>query len=427
MALGKRAPSQRDAVSFGDFLTVMPTVPLVDTPPSFNFPMDGNDSVGDCVIAGWDHVRQTITGLLTGTQKNFTQDEIWAFYKTQNPSFDPKGTAQTNGAGSSADNGMDIQVFLEWLVANKYILGFAKIDYTNEPQMRAAIYLGLGIVTGVVVAEAQMGAQFNKGLWDYVASSPKEGGHCIPLVGYIGTPDQASLVTWAKLIQCTEAFITNQMDEAWFVLMQEHVDHPNFRNHFDLPGFAQAVSQITGGKVIIPVNPTLKFGSKGSAVVTLQEKLNEIIGANLVADGAFGSLTQKAVEAFQKKYNLSVDGIVGKMTWQAFTTIETITSVCITNNVEPLLAIAVACWEGGIGNPNVTLKNTNGSIDRGVFQINNGVFPNVPDSACFDVAQACQWFCTAVLQGHLHGYWYLSQPNWIKMLTPAIIAKYNLK
>ena len=54
---------------------------------------------------------------------------------------------------------------------------------------------------------------------------------------------------------------------------------------------------------------TLKLGSKGSEVKTLQSKLN------LQTDGIFGPITEEAVKAFQKANNLSVDGIVGEKTW----------------------------------------------------------------------------------------------------------------
>ena len=256
-AKGKRDPINRLSVKFGDFLTTLPSVPLVDIAPSFTYPMDGNDSVGDCVVAGWDHFRQVVTGLLTGTQKNFTQDQIWNFYKTQNPNFDPNGTKDTNGPGSSSDNGMCIQTFLEYLVSQKLILGFAKVDHTNEAELKAAIYIGLGLITGVIVDDAQMTDQFQNGVWDYVPNSKRDGGHCIPLIGYNNSPDECACVTWAKLVQCTESFIFHQMDEAWFVLMQEHVDHPSFRNHFDLAAFSNAVKQITGGKIVIPVPPVM--------------------------------------------------------------------------------------------------------------------------------------------------------------------------
>jgi hypothetical protein len=252
---GKRKPSDRASVPFGDFLVQLPTAPLIDQAPQFNYPMDGNDRVACCVVAGYDHFRQVVTGLLTGTQQNFTQDQIWAFYKTQNLGFDPNGTASTNGPGSSSDNGMCIQTFLQYLVSQKLILGFAKIDHTNEQEMKAAIYLGLSIITGVVLDEVQM-QQFSNKIWDYVPGGAVDGGHCIPLVGYVNNPDEQTCVTWGSLVNCTQSFINNQMDEAWFVLTQDHVNHPNFRNFFDLAGFSKAVSEITQGQIVIPV-PTM--------------------------------------------------------------------------------------------------------------------------------------------------------------------------
>ena len=53
----------------------------------------------------------------------------------------------------------------------------------------------------------------------------------------------------------------------------------------------------------------LKKGSKGESVRTLQEFLK------ITVDGDFGSKTESAVKAFQKKTGLTVDGVVGKNTW----------------------------------------------------------------------------------------------------------------
>lgn len=56
---------------------------------------------------------------------------------------------------------------------------------------------------------------------------------------------------------------------------------------------------------------TIKLGSRGADVVTLQKRLN------LTPDGIFGPLVDKAVREFQKKNGLTVDGIVGQKTWEA--------------------------------------------------------------------------------------------------------------
>jgi N-acetylmuramoyl-L-alanine amidase len=56
---------------------------------------------------------------------------------------------------------------------------------------------------------------------------------------------------------------------------------------------------------------TIKIGSKGDEVKTLQRRLN------LAMDGIFGKLTEEAVREFQKLHGLIADGIVGTQTWQA--------------------------------------------------------------------------------------------------------------
>lgn len=55
----------------------------------------------------------------------------------------------------------------------------------------------------------------------------------------------------------------------------------------------------------------LKLGSKGAAVVTLQEYLK------ITADGNFGIKTETAVKSWQKIHGLLIDGIIGPKTWAA--------------------------------------------------------------------------------------------------------------
>lgn len=65
----------------------------------------------------------------------------------------------------------------------------------------------------------------------------------------------------------------------------------------------------------------LKRGSKGTAVSVLQVSLIQLgygyIMEQYGADGSFGSLTEKAVRAFQKDQKILVDGIAGPQTYEA--------------------------------------------------------------------------------------------------------------
>ena len=60
--------------------------------------------------------------------------------------------------------------------------------------------------------------------------------------------------------------------------------------------------------------PTLTIGAKGDAVHVLQGDLNKH-GAKLTIDGVFGIRTLAAVRAFQQAEGITVDGIVGPVTW----------------------------------------------------------------------------------------------------------------
>ena len=64
---------------------------------------------------------------------------------------------------------------------------------------------------------------------------------------------------------------------------------------------------------------SLKKGSIGSDVKTLQELLNQlaIVTPALEVDGDFGSKTEAAVKAFQKKVGIKQDGIYGDETHKA--------------------------------------------------------------------------------------------------------------
>lgn len=79
---------------------------------------------------------------------------------------------------------------------------------------------------------------------------------------------------------------------------------------------------------------TLKRGSRGSEVKTLQSRLN------LAQDGIFGPITEEAVRDFQKRTGLKSDGVVGPGTWAALgrgpaVTKRTITDIIVHCSATP--------------------------------------------------------------------------------------------
>jgi peptidoglycan hydrolase-like protein with peptidoglycan-binding domain len=61
--------------------------------------------------------------------------------------------------------------------------------------------------------------------------------------------------------------------------------------------------------------PVLKQGASGEVVKQLQSALKDLGYDAGAVDGKFGAQTERAVKAFQKAQGITVDGVVGDITW----------------------------------------------------------------------------------------------------------------
>ena len=62
-------------------------------------------------------------------------------------------------------------------------------------------------------------------------------------------------------------------------------------------------------------HPWVSLGSRGPSVAQLQRELQAAGISPGPIDGIFGAMTERAVRAYQEKFHLAVDGIVGPQTW----------------------------------------------------------------------------------------------------------------
>ena len=132
-------------------------------------------------------------------------------------------------------------------------MAFAKVDYTNENELRSAHAIFGQVWYGINVLVANQSEFSNGQAWDYVAGSPLDGGHSITGVGY--DPSDYRFITWAVETEWTEAFRTHQVEEAWVVIWPEHFGATEFEQGMNLKQLAADYKAITGNTLIIPQPP----------------------------------------------------------------------------------------------------------------------------------------------------------------------------
>ena len=102
-------------------------------------------------------------------------------------------------------------------------------------------------------------------------------------------------------------------------VVREQLDNINKpMTHYGIPAGLYSDQELRDAGIDPSGNvPTLRRGSKGELVKSVQEYLKDESGADLKIDGIFGSETEKAVKDFQKSHGLTVDGVIGPKTWAA--------------------------------------------------------------------------------------------------------------
>lgn len=239
LKLGLREPSLRATVNLADYVRTVPDHPLiVDDTTEVTYALDNNDRFGVCGPTSLDNLIRTVSTRLTGTQRGLTWDQIVELYRMENPGFDPDLPADDP---NQDDHGVDLATMLTNAVTLGFILGFAQIDVSNDDDVRAGVYLFTALANGVQLQVAQQ-TQTPTGIW-YYSPSPTWGGHAVCEPAY--EPDGEDVITWAQRVRMARSFISGQRQQAFAVLLPEHLEHPDFRAGFDLESFEAAFQAIT--------------------------------------------------------------------------------------------------------------------------------------------------------------------------------------
>ena len=189
------------------------------TDPAALFPMDGNDTIGDCTIAGLAHAVTTFRGLI-GTKNIMTRQAVVKLYY------------HLTGGVDSGLNELDVLAY--WrrhAVSHDKILAYVSIDPKNHTHVQQAIQTFGGVYIGFQVQQ--------NCIQDFDARKPwtpgklTNDGHAVLAIAY--DSQGVTVLTWGNTQQGTWAWWDECVDEAYAILPPE-AETAGFAPGFD---FAQ--------------------------------------------------------------------------------------------------------------------------------------------------------------------------------------------
>lgn len=192
--------------------------------------MLGNDTVGDCVIAGAGHETIIWNKEASKTVQVTTQDSISDYsaitgYNPDDPSSD-KGTDMQVAASYRRKTGITAQD------GKHKVMAYLSLEVGNETQLKQALSLFSAVGVGIQFPESAM-TQFNdKKPWTVVKGSQIEGGHYIPAVGYDSS--YIYVVTWGQIQKMSWAFFSKYNDESLVYLSAEMLTNNKSLEGFNL-------------------------------------------------------------------------------------------------------------------------------------------------------------------------------------------------
>jgi hypothetical protein len=195
---------------------------LAAPPPSFNvltnvyqklnvsdpatlFPMDGNDSLGDCTIAGLAHATTVYDGLL-GKQKIMPKTSVVHLYE------------KLTGGPDTGLNELDVlKYWSNHKVYGSNILAYVSIDPKNHSHIQQAIELFGGVYLGFQVQENAIPDFDAHRPW--TAGTLTNDGHAVYAVAY--DQNTVTVLTWGNTQQGTWGWWDECVDEAYAIVPQQ--------------------------------------------------------------------------------------------------------------------------------------------------------------------------------------------------------------
>jgi hypothetical protein len=238
---GKHPPkTDYRTLRLGDYLTAQLAAPpasydvlarvydnLHKSDPTALFPMDGNDTLGDCTIAALGHAITVYRGLIGKTSVPPQQTLVKLYM-------------HLTGGVDSGLNELDVlNYWRQHGVSKEKILAFVSVGTKNQTHIKQAIQIFGGVYLGFQV-QANCLQDFN----NHVPWTPgplTQDGHAVYAVGYDSTG--LTVLTWGNTQKATWAWWDECVDEAYAILPQE-AESAKFAQGFNFAQLRQDLNAV---------------------------------------------------------------------------------------------------------------------------------------------------------------------------------------
>jgi hypothetical protein len=221
---------------------VLPTPPTrVDLGAAVrDWPVYGNDRIGDCTTAAAAHMIEAWSAAATGRAFEVSERAVLAAFdavKIVDPATGEEGAIELDVLNWWRTSGID----------GHQIGAFASIEPGERELVEASTYVFGGVYIGL---QLPLRAQEQQ-VWDWAGSlrgpdAPGSwGGHAVDVVGY----DASGLivVTWGALQAMTWSFWDHYCDEAYAIISADFLHGGVTPAGFDLDALARDLVLVAGG------------------------------------------------------------------------------------------------------------------------------------------------------------------------------------
>lgn len=174
----------------------------VPVPSDVAWRMDDNNTIGDCTIAGVDHMVAAWNGAFRLSLPRMSQQQVEQAY-----------FHLTGGADTGLPEAKVLEAWSDSTIFETQIPAFEQVA-TDAESVQAVIADYRAAYLGVALPESAE-AQFADGLPWFVDASPIAGGHCVVAVGY--DPLYLYVATWGRVQRATWDWWRTYGFQAWMV------------------------------------------------------------------------------------------------------------------------------------------------------------------------------------------------------------------